>query len=48
MGLKALVLALLADEALKCLNRAAEDAVKEATPIFVDATKCHLPMQEES
>ena len=27
----------LADEGLKILNRAAEDAVKEATPIFVDA-----------
>lgn len=29
----------LADEALKVINRAAEDAVKEATPIFVDAVK---------
>ncbi len=29
----------LADEGLKALNRAAEDAVKEATPIFVDAVK---------
>jgi len=29
----------LADEGLKILNRAAEDAVKEATPIFVDAVK---------
>ncbi len=29
----------LADEGLKVLNRAAEDAVKEATPIFVDAIK---------
>lgn len=29
----------LADEGLKVLNRAAEDAVKEATPIFVDADK---------
>lgn len=27
----------LADDGLKVLNRAAEDAVKEATPIFVDA-----------
>lgn len=27
----------LADEGIKVLNRAAEDAVKEATPIFVDA-----------
>lgn len=30
-------LATLADEGLKVLNRAAEEAVKEATPIFVDA-----------
>ena len=29
----------LADEGLKVLNRAAEVAVKEATPIFVDAVK---------
>jgi hypothetical protein len=29
----------LADEGVKALNRAAEDAVKEATPIFVDAVK---------
>lgn len=29
----------LADEGLKVLNRAAEDAVKEATPIFVQAVK---------
>lgn len=29
----------LADEGIKLLNRAAEDAVKEATPIFVDAVK---------
>ncbi|MCM4153192.1 DUF4197 domain-containing protein [Arenibacter sp. N53] len=29
----------LADEGLKILNRAAEDAVKEATPIFVNAVK---------
>jgi uncharacterized protein DUF4197 len=29
----------LADQGLKLLNRAAEDAVKEATPIFVDAVK---------
>ncbi|WP_430612991.1 DUF4197 domain-containing protein [Flavobacterium sp. JP2137] len=29
----------LADEGLKVLNRAAEEAVKEATPIFVDAVK---------
>lgn len=29
----------LADEGLKVLNRAAEDALKEATPIFVDEVK---------
>lgn len=29
----------LADEGLKVLNRAAESAVKEATPIFVDAVR---------
>lgn len=29
----------LADEGLKIMNRAAEDAVKEATPIFVNAIK---------
>lgn len=29
----------LADEGLKLMNRAAEEAVKEATPIFVDAVK---------
>ena len=29
----------LADEGLKMMNRAAEDAVKEATPIFVNAVK---------
>ncbi|WP_432222065.1 DUF4197 domain-containing protein [Flavobacterium sp. TMP13] len=29
----------LADEGIKVMNRAAEDAVKEATPIFVDAVK---------
>ncbi len=29
----------IADEGLKILNRAAEDAVKEATPIFIDAVK---------
>ena len=29
----------LADEGVKMLNRAAEDAVKEATPIFVNAIK---------
>ncbi|NNF85957.1 MAG: DUF4197 domain-containing protein [Winogradskyella sp.] len=29
----------VADEGLKLLNRAAEDAVKEATPIFINAVK---------
>jgi len=29
----------IADEGLKLMNRAAEDAVKEATPVFVDAIK---------
>lgn len=29
----------LADDGIKALNRAAEDAVKESTPIFVDAIK---------
>ena len=29
----------LADDGIKMLNRAAEDATKEATPIFVDAVK---------
>jgi hypothetical protein len=37
--LRSLGMASLADEGLKVLNRAAEDAVKEATPIFVDAIK---------
>lgn len=37
--LRAMGLSSLADEGLKVLNRAAEDAVKEATPIFVDAVK---------
>jgi hypothetical protein len=37
--LRDLGLSSLADEGLKVLNRAAEDAVKEATPIFVDAVK---------
>ena len=36
-GLRSIGLSSLADEGLKVLNRAAEDAVKEATPIFVDA-----------
>lgn len=38
-GLRDIGLSNLADEGLKVLNRAAEDAVKEATPIFVDAVK---------
>lgn len=37
--LRSVGLSSLADEGLKVLNRAAEDAVKEATPIFVDAVK---------
>ena len=36
-GLRKIGLSSLADEGLKVINRAAEDAVKEATPIFVDA-----------
>ena len=35
--LRGLGMSSLADEGLKVLNRAAENAVKEATPIFVDA-----------
>ena len=38
-GLRKLGLNALADEGLKVLNRAAEDAVKEATPIFIDAVR---------
>jgi hypothetical protein len=37
--LRAIGLGSLADEGLKVINRAAEDAVSEATPIFVDAVK---------
>ncbi|MFD2828632.1 putative protein DUF4197 [Leeuwenhoekiella aestuarii] len=37
--LRSVGLSSLADEGLKVLNRAAEDAVGEATPIFVDAVK---------
>lgn len=37
--LRAIGLSNLADEGLKVINRAAEDAVKEATPIFIDAVK---------
>lgn len=36
-SLRKIGLGSMADEGLKILNRAAEDAVKEATPIFVDA-----------
>jgi hypothetical protein len=38
-GLRDIGLSKLADEGLKVLNRAAEDAVGTATPIFVDAVK---------
>lgn len=38
-GLRDIGLGSLADEGIKLLNRAAEDAVKEATPIFVDAVR---------
>lgn len=38
-SLRKIGLSSLADEGLKVLNRAAEDAVKESTPIFVDAVK---------
>ncbi|WP_418511767.1 DUF4197 domain-containing protein [Corallibacter sp.] len=38
-GLRDIGLGNLADEGLKVLNRAAEDAVSQATPIFVDAVK---------
>lgn len=38
-GLRSIGLGNLADEGIKALNRAAEDAVKEATPIFVGAVK---------
>lgn len=38
-SLRKIGLGSVADEGLKALNRAAEDAVKEATPIFVDAVK---------
>tara|TARA_R110000787_G_scaffold81036_2_gene175874 strand:- start:31746 stop:32453 length:708 start_codon:yes stop_codon:yes gene_type:complete len=37
--LRSIGLGNLADEGIKILNRAAEDAVKEATPVFVDAVK---------
>lgn len=38
-GLRKIGLGSLADKGVKALNRAAEDAVKTATPIFVDAVK---------
>lgn len=38
-GLRKIGLGNVADEGLKLLNRAAEDATKEALPIFVDAVK---------
>jgi hypothetical protein len=37
--LRSIGMSKLADEGLKVINRAAEDAVKESTPIFVDAVK---------
>lgn len=38
-GLRKIGLSSLADEGIKAMNRTAEDAVKTATPIFVDAVK---------
>ena len=38
-GLRKIGLSNLADEGIKVLNRAAEDAVKTATPIFINAVK---------
>jgi hypothetical protein len=38
-GLRKIGLGKLADDGLKAINRTAEDAVKQATPIFVDAIK---------
>jgi hypothetical protein len=38
-GLRRLGLSNLADEGIKVLNRAAEDAVKTATPIFINTVK---------
>ena len=38
-ALRKIGLGSLADEGIKALNRAAEDAVKEATPIFIEAVK---------
>lgn len=39
LALRKIGLSSLADEGLKVMNRAAEDAVKEAIPVFVDAVK---------
>ncbi len=38
-GLRKIGLSSLADDGLRAINRTAENAVKEATPIFVDAIK---------
>jgi len=38
-GLRSIGLSSLADRGLEVLNRAAEDAVSESTPIFIDAVK---------
>jgi hypothetical protein len=38
-GLRKIGLSSLADDGIRMLNRAAEDAVKEATPIFVSAVR---------
>ncbi len=38
-SLRKIGLSKLADDGLRAINRTAEDAVKEATPIFVDAVK---------
>ena len=38
-GLRKIGLGKLADDGIKAINRTAEDAVKEATPIFIDAIK---------
>ena len=38
-ALRKIGLSSMADDGIKMLNRAAEDAVKEATPIFVDAVR---------
>lgn len=38
-GLRKIGLGKLADDGLKAINRTAEDAVKQATPIFIDAVK---------